>query len=181
MLSATGTASATTFLRGDNAWVAPTSGLVEADQWRLTANYTSTNGDITANLERNDTTGFALLGTGMTQSSGIWTFPSTGYWLVAPTIGFEVVAGDNCGVECYFDIDDSTSQTWIKQGSQNIGNKGSPKVSQTQISATYIFDVTDTTECKTKFTTESMASGSGILGSTTELISWWTFIKLADT
>ena len=181
MLSATGTADSTTFLRGDNAWVAPTSGLVEADQWRLTANYTSTNGDITANLERNDTTGFALLGTGMTESSGIFSFPSTGYWLVAPTMGFEVAAGDNCGVETYFTVDHSTGPTWTKQGAQNIGNKGSPKVSQTQISATYVVDVTNTTECKIKFTTESMASTSGILGSTTELITWWTFIKLADT
>ena len=156
-------------------------GLVEADQWRLTANYTSTNGDITANLERNDTTGFSLLGTGMTESSGVFSFPSTGYWLVAPTMGFEIAAGDNCGVETYFTVDHSTGPTWTKQGSQNIGNKGSPKVSQTQISATYVVDVTNTTECKIKFTTESMATNSGLVGSTTALYTWWTFIKLADT
>ena len=120
----------------------------------------------------------------MTQSSGIFSFPSTGYWMVVPTIGFEVAAGDNCGVQTYFTVNHSTSQVWVFQGSQNIGNKGSPKVSQTQITATYIVDVTNTTECKMKFTTESMASGSGVLGNSqpiTDGNTSWIFIKLADT
>ena len=36
-LSATGTASSSTFLRGDNSWAAVTSGLTEADVWRVNA------------------------------------------------------------------------------------------------------------------------------------------------
>ena len=56
-------------------------GITEADQWRLTAN-TSVPGDITTNWERVDTDGFGYLGTGMTESSGIFSFPSTGIYLV---------------------------------------------------------------------------------------------------
>src|SRR6056300_24241 len=57
------------------------AGITEADQWRLTANL-GTNGDITSNLERVDTTGFGYLGTGMTESSGVFSFPSTGIYKI---------------------------------------------------------------------------------------------------
>jgi hypothetical protein len=55
------------------------NGITEADQWRLTADLTGTNATISSNLERIDTAGQGTLGTGMTESSGIFTFPSTGY------------------------------------------------------------------------------------------------------
>jgi len=159
-----------------NSGTATGFGLAEADQWRLTANYTSTNGDITANLERNDTTGFSLLGTGMTESSGIFSFPSTGHWLVTSTMFITSASGDHLGVEARFTVDYSTGPTWTLQGSQNVGTGIT-----LQTSATYIVDVTDTAECKIKFTTQSVNTGSGILGSTTVNQSWWTFAKLGDT
>ena len=55
----------------------------EADMFRLTANQSGgTNADITANLERVDDASFSKIGTGMTESSGIFTFPSTGLYFV---------------------------------------------------------------------------------------------------
>jgi hypothetical protein len=33
-------------------------------------------------LERNDTAGFNYIGTGMTESGGVFTFPSTGTWMI---------------------------------------------------------------------------------------------------
>jgi hypothetical protein len=57
------------------------NGITEADSWRLTSNKNA-DGDLTANLERDDSTGFGYIGTGMTQSSGIFTFPTTGIYLI---------------------------------------------------------------------------------------------------
>jgi len=58
-------------------------GITEADQWRLTTNFTgAAESGIQSNLERVDTDGLGYLGTGMSQSSGVFTFPSTGYWYV---------------------------------------------------------------------------------------------------
>jgi hypothetical protein len=37
-------------------------------------------------LERSDTTGFGYIGTGMTDASGTWTFPSTGIYFVQFTL-----------------------------------------------------------------------------------------------
>ncbi len=54
----------------------PNTGITMLDQWRLTSAL-SLSGNattaITANLERNDTSGFAQIGTGMTESSGVFT------------------------------------------------------------------------------------------------------------
>ena len=71
-------------------------GITEADNWRLTVNK-SDNSDITANLERDDTSGFGYLGTGMTQSSGIFTFPSTGIWLITFNAMF-LVTNENLSI-----------------------------------------------------------------------------------
>ena len=58
------------------------------DQFRITSNIThsgATTADITANLERIDgPTGFGSLGTGMSEGSGTFTFPSTGKYLIYP-------------------------------------------------------------------------------------------------
>ena len=55
-------------------------GISMADQWRLTTSFTGDAGPISSNLERNDSSGFAKIGTGMTESSGTFSFPSTGIY-----------------------------------------------------------------------------------------------------
>ena len=64
------------------AWATITSGLTEADMWRVTTLYSGLQNPITANWERADTEGFTQLGTGLTNSSGVFSFPSTGYYYV---------------------------------------------------------------------------------------------------
>ena len=82
-LTATGTKDATTFLRGDNTFAeVPAGGITEADQWRLTAQASGDNQPLSSNLERADTDGFGKIGTGMSESSGIFTFPSTGVYKI---------------------------------------------------------------------------------------------------
>jgi len=54
-----------------------------ADQWRVTTAYTNSGTNfITSNWERVDNTAFGQIGTGMTESSGVFTFPSTGIYFV---------------------------------------------------------------------------------------------------
>tara|TARA_B000000441_G_C21419218_1_gene164789 strand:- start:10 stop:420 length:411 start_codon:yes stop_codon:yes gene_type:complete len=57
-------------------------GLTMVDQWRLSSDSGENNGYITSNWERCDTYGFGQLGTGMTESSGVFTFPSTGIYRI---------------------------------------------------------------------------------------------------
>tara|TARA_B100000401_G_scaffold250697_1_gene170253 strand:+ start:3231 stop:3824 length:594 start_codon:yes stop_codon:yes gene_type:complete len=58
-----------------------TGGLSMVDQWRHNATNGESNGVLT-NWERNDSTTFSQIGTGMTESSGVFTFPSTGIYRI---------------------------------------------------------------------------------------------------
>ena len=62
----------------------PAGGLSEVDNWRLSTSFTpgSEAQYILSNWARTSETGYGRLGTGMTESSGIFTFPSTGIWEV---------------------------------------------------------------------------------------------------
>jgi len=64
-------------------------GISEYDVWRVTSNFSGSADPIASNWARDNTNSngyvFEKIGTGMTQSSGIWTFPSTGYYEVVFT------------------------------------------------------------------------------------------------
>ena len=60
-------------------------GLTMADMWRKTATttITSTAQVLSSNWERIDTSGQGTVGSAMTESSGIFSFPSTGIYLIS--------------------------------------------------------------------------------------------------
>jgi hypothetical protein len=157
-------------------------GITEADQWRLTASLNmATAGitDITANLERNDSTGFGYVGTGMTQSSGIFTFPSTGIYLILVQA---MVYGngnqtDFASVHIKITTNNSTySDTNTQSISQMAKNNG-----YATAFGSFIFDVTSTTNCKIKFTQDTGTSGIQLYGNTDHTGTGFTFIRLGDT
>jgi len=179
-LSATGTKDSTTFLRGDNTFTTVVSGLTVADQWRLTTSFSATSTtDITSNLERVDTSGQGTLGTGMTESSGIFTFPSTGIYLVNFTSGIEK-NGDIRFVrsEIYVTINNSTYTKIAHNGmflQQTLSNDaGGNSITQSLI------DVTDTSNVKVKFAVAPDGTAT-IRGSSTLNDTHMTFIRLGDT
>ena len=56
-------------------------GLTMVDQWRHNSSNGESNGVLTG-WERNDSSTFTQIGTGMTESSGIFTFPATGLYRI---------------------------------------------------------------------------------------------------
>ena len=180
-LSATGTKDATTFLRGDNTFgVPPLGGITEADQWRLTANTSSAfNGDLTTNWERNDSTGATYIGTGLSQSSGIFSFPSTGKYLINFQMAAEVHGGDT-NVEILLNVTiDNSNYSTAYYGL--TGNGGSADGVRSTVAGSHIFDVTNISNCKFKFTTSGLQSTTKILGDTSVGLSGFWVIRLGDT
>ena len=155
-----------------------TAGITEADQWRVNTSF-NVNGSsfITSNWERVDITGYDKLGTGMSESSGIFTFPSTGIWhvffwtTVRPVDNTTMYAG----VEFHFTTDNSTYN--------NVGNFYGG-VSTTAffdcISGSHIFDISNVSTHKLRFRASS-ASTCGYSGNTSETQLAATFIRLGDT
>ena len=151
-------------------------GITMADQWRLTANATGGSADITSNWERNDTTGFGQLGTGMTESSGIFTFPSTGIYLVR---FFLNDAGGSSFLNSYsrlYVTTDNSSYNEIARG-HGIGGANDAQV----IPVESIIDVTNTSNVKVKFAYYHGDSGSTARGDSDKNETYATFIRLGDT
>ena len=159
--------------------MATTNGITEADIWQLTVSIT-TNADITSNLSRKTGTLFSYIGTGMTQSSGIFTFPSTGIWLVQSQIRSNNIAGDT--VICDTIVTDDNFATENINASSAFGYNSSTSPTGGSAQSTTILDITDTTNQKVKFASRSISSGSLIEGSTNDYGGTnFTFIRLGDT
>jgi len=175
-LTATGTKDSTTFLRGDNSFNAPPlGGITEADQWRITANITADATPISSNLERNDSTGFGKIGTGMSVSSGIFTFPSTGFYYVI----FTVLGYPNTNDDIHGNIAVTTNNSsYTDVAEATISRDGNGMDGATTSS---FVDVTDVSNVKVKFTISDLTSGTTIHGSTSENKTFFTFIRLGDT
>ena len=175
-LSATGTASSSTFLRGDNAWVAA-GGLAECDQWYLgTALNLNTDAVtfVTANQARSTQNGFGLLGTGMSESSGVFTFPSTGFWMVDFNARFHGTAGPRyIHAKIYTTTDNGT---WVEAMAVSTNQYDGTSTWYSNAQVKHLFDVTSTTNCKVKFAGFSITASMEMSVGT-----HFTFTKLGDT
>ena len=153
-------------------------GLTEADQWNITANVSS-SGTLTANWARPSGTLLSYKGTGMTQSSGIFSFPSTGYWLImvqaylsSPGSGVGSAQLNTVSTNDDFSSEDEIGVNRIYQTS---GNNYTTTFSQS------IIDVTNVSNDKIKFVFSQSGDGA-IEGSTNPLnSSRFGFYKLGDT
>jgi hypothetical protein len=151
-------------------------GITMSDMWRLTATLNSNATPISSNLERIDTTGQGTLGTGMTESSGIFSFPSTGIYLVRFNFNGEVDAdGFNTNIELT-----TNNSTYVEITQTSVGDGANYNVSGTQ--ETFI-DVTDISNVKVRFKATSMAGNinTQIYGNTSLNYTTFTFIRLGDT
>jgi hypothetical protein len=156
-------------------------GISEIDQWRLSADLSITTlntlTNITANWERNDNTGFGRVGTGMTESSGTFTFPSTGIYLITTTFVFYSATG---GSEYNrMSINTTTNDsTYTEQDECSIATSSTPKRNST--SSSFVFDVTDTSQCKVRFY-YYVQGNITLSGSSSANRTFVTFTRIGDT
>jgi hypothetical protein len=177
-LTATGTKDATTFLRGDNTFdTPPLGGITEADQWRLTVSRTG-NSVITSNLERTDNASYGKIGTGMSESSGIFTFPSTGVWqiLVQADVNYNNQADNSCQISTNITTNNSSYSgvAWAMSGNGN-------QTGQTTVTcfSQYLANVTDVSNVKVQF--ETLSFGGSLEGDTDVNRTTFSFIRLGDS
>ena len=153
----------------------PLLAITEVDQWYMNADLTS-DGDIT-NLARNNHEGATQIGTGMSVSSGVFTFPSTGKWLVIAKANFTINNSDSVSLNTQVTLNNSSYNSVT---SCTDGNNGSGARTGGD-SSFYFLDVTDTSLVKVKFVGTSIGSGSQINGNTSQVETGFVFIRLGDT
>jgi hypothetical protein len=181
----TGVASGTTgqFLKftGTTTLASAGAGITHASMWRMTSDLTGPVDPISANLEKVDTDGYSSLGSDMTVSSGIWTFPTTGIWWIRGH-GNLYFNGDSR--HQHFAIHTTTNDSSYSLASSAYSSISKVESNATQQSseADFIFDVTDTAQCKCKFAFENVTNSSVVLaGDSNHNFTWFQFTRLGDT
>ena len=151
-------------------------GITVADQFRVTAAITSNQDPISSNIERIDTAGQGgITDNQMSVSSGIFTFPLTGIYLVSGfATGTSASGGDNLSLNIAVTTDNSS------YNSVAFGTDGEAGRS-IHVTCSSLVDVTDTSNVKVKFVASSISAGSQFNGHTDYSQTCFTFIRLADT
>ena len=158
-------------------------GISGVDTWVLSATFSGNADPLTANLRRDNTSANSLIGTGMAlnTSTGLWTFPATGYWQVSAYVTSKATATDNrySVLEMDYTANNGTSFTTPSLGRTHIANMSGTTYASSK--NTKIFDITDTSNQKVRFSIFKAVSSVETFGHGTENETYFTFIKLGDT
>ena len=158
------------------------SGISMADQFRINTSVALNNGEnfLTSNWERVDGSGQGTLtgSGGMTESGGVFTFPSTGIYKVEWQGYFEETGFDDVNSFSIYITTDNSSYTTRATSVVSIGDIGTYSYGAAHCQT--LVDVTDTSQVKVKFRVYS--SATVILDvSSTENRNCATFTRIGDT
>ena len=150
------------------------------DHWRLSADVTptvNTSYYVATNWERVDTDGGAgnYFGTGMTESSGEFTFPKTGIYHISITGVF--YGNAHTGNSYIATTIDGSSYSDAAVSLQRVSDNST----SSSASCEHIFDVTNTSTHKVKYKVYVSGSSLNVMGSSSRTESGITFTRLGDT
>jgi len=148
-------------------------GIGELDHYRLTSDF-STNDAVITGFSRVDDATFSKLGAGITESSGVFTFPITGLWVVLGAFDLQTGSSDTLG---YFTETSSDSGSTYDEVAIAYSGHGSGNGTGTTIS---VVNVQDSSTYRFRSKTISLASGSSIKGSANSSRSSLLFVRVAD-
>ena len=155
-------------------------GITMADQWRLTtATNQGSNATVSSNWERVDDSTWGGIGTGLTESSGIFSFNSTGIYLITAIGGF-IIDDTDGAVE--FNLETTADNSSYAVDAIGLaGNDATSGDAAGSATFSHLLDVSNTTNVKFKFSTGSMAGGSYLQGNTNYTYTGFTVVRLGDT
>ena len=170
---------------GNLSWVTPatTNGITMAQQWRVTADFTVSAGSdstIASNWESADTHGPGAIGSNLTESSGVFSFPSTGIYRIYAQTTYNSVSGANYRTELKMQVQTASDNNWQLATSQGQ-SLSSPAEQTGSISMEYLFDVTNTSSCIFKLLVRSHENSIKFHGASDKTETGITVIRLGDT
>jgi|9_EtaG_2_1085328.scaffolds.fasta_scaffold84423_2 hypothetical protein len=161
--------------------VTGTPSITEFDLFRLTTDFSGNQTAIT-NVERQDTGTFEKIGTGVTESSGVFSFASTGKYLVTGVANFVIGnSAEENDQEFYLDTTVDNGSNYVRETYARIGMDESKNPRNAQAIVQTCVDVTDTSQVKVKFAVGSSSSNVSSLSSTNANYTYFTFMRIGDT
>ena len=159
-------------------------GLTEADQWRMTEDLTGSGSyTVTNDLERVSGNAQGTVGTGMSHSSGVWTFPSTGIWQVSGSFRCSLNDGTDVAqtIQIHSTVNNGTAWVNIAEADQNLTPTGGNGHNYCTATASTLLDITDTSNQKVKFIIDPVTTNPTFYGHGDCNQTYFTFLKLAET
>ena len=151
-------------------------GITMAQQWRVTSSATGDHTPIDSNWEKADSDGAGYIGSDMSESSGIFTFPSTGIYYINFQVSISTTA------TLYNNIIIQTTTNNSSYGSAAEGYVFLYQNSEYSTSSVdFIFDVTDTSTHKVRFASDPQDNNTRMMGDSGNHRTGVTFIRLGDT
>ena len=156
------------------------AGITMAEQWRMNSD-TSAGAEqvlqgwskVTTSLHQGGT-----IGSSMSVSSGVFTFPSTGIYYITGTFIFYVGTSNDAQARVFLKVtyygSNANTVARFVHGEFGDGVYGSA-------TQHYVLDVNDTSNVKVYFQTESMSSNTKIMADNSVGETNVTFIRLGDT
>ena len=153
-------------------------GISMADQWRITSNFSGSTEPVTSNWERHDTN-YDKIGTGMTESSGVFTFPSTGIYFIRHQGCFYWTSSTEF-LSTRMDVTVNGGSNWSTRSYAYAYLNNVTGTTYTSCSADLIVDVSNTSDVKVRLKVP-MTGSAGCMGDSNAHFTGITFIRLGDT
>ena len=150
------------------------------DFWAINTDISNSDSDSDipgSKFTRNDkNAGASQIGAGMSvDSNGIWTFPTTGKYMIVVHLNNRANSGDNTYLGLKSTTNNSTYIECKRFQSSSSGGAGNGHSG----SGEYFINVTDTSQVKIKYYPMSLQSGSYFEGSDAHLQSTITYTRLS--
>ena len=154
----------------------PESGVTQMSQWQLQSDFTNTQTPVT-NFLINSGDGYGTVGTAPTISSGVWTLPTTGFYLIALQVEIYDSSNSNAyaiAIETCTNGSSFNTATALRDHSPGLHAGG-----YRSIFGNFVFNCTDTSTHKVRINCDVSAATVSTRGSANENLTAVTFIRLA--
>jgi len=168
---------------GSGALLFASLGVTMADQWMLTSNF-SPGGAVsivTSGWGQVSRAGYGVIGSSMTQSSGVFTYPQTGIYFVEYTAQLISTSAQRYLGQRIQTTHNNSSYAHAADVNTHIGINNSYGA-YAQATSSVIQDVQDVTQDKVRFCVSAFTPGDTTLqGDANRAATFVTFIRLGDT
>ena len=168
---------------GSGALAFANAGILMADQWLLTSNF-SPGGAVSlinscwGQVSR---AGYGIIGSSMTQSSGVFTYPQTGIYFVEYTCGLISTSQQRYMGSRIQTTHNNNNYAHATDVLNHCGLTNSFGA-YIQTTSSVIQDVQDVTQDKIRFSAVSFTPGNTtVQGDSSRAVTFVTFIRLGDT
>ena len=153
-----------------------------AQQWRVTADFTIGTGDgdtvVSSNWESADTHLPGSIGSNLSESSGVFTFPSTGIYLISAQTQFNNTSAASYRIQFVIQVYNGSS--WETAGLAKH-SLSSPAEQSGSMHTEYLFDVTNTSNDKFKLVVRTYQDSIKFHGASDKQETGFNVFRLGDT